>query len=122
MSTPHADEPGDLIPRPATTFPALRTALARLDPARLPEYQADRDQAFTLATRHASFHPIRVFLTKWATEIEIERRPAVAARYHAALNAANTLDGGDPAWRAAMDECLAIHNEARAAQVPPLTP
>ncbi|GHF29036.1 hypothetical protein GCM10010218_07740 [Streptomyces mashuensis] len=115
MTAQHAEEPGELVPRPEMTFPALRAALARVASSRLAEFQADRDSAFTAATQHASFRPIRAFQLKWATEIEIERRPALAARYRAALDAANTLDRADPRWRTAMDECMAVREEARAA-------
>ncbi|MFI9306245.1 hypothetical protein [Streptomyces triculaminicus] len=115
MTAQHAEEPAELIPRPDLTFPALRAALARVASSRLAEFQADRDTAFTAATQHASFTPIRNFQLKWATEIEIERRPGLAARYRAALDAANTLERDDPAWREAMDECLSVRNEARAA-------
>ncbi|GHC32513.1 hypothetical protein ABZ419_11790 [Streptomyces cinnamoneus] len=115
MTAQHAEEPAELVPRPEMTFPALRAALARVASSRLAEFQADRDSAFTAATQHASFNPIRMFQVKWATEIEIERRPALAARYRAALDGANTFDRDDPRWRAAMDECMAVRNEARAA-------
>ncbi|MBH1933635.1 hypothetical protein I5Q34_04890 [Streptomyces sp. AV19] len=115
MSAQHHEHPPELIPRPEKTFPALRTALARVAPSRLAEFQADRDLAFTSATRHNSFRPIHLFQVKWATEIEIERLPHLAARYRTALDAANTLDRDDPKWREAMDDCLAVREEARAA-------
>ncbi|MEV6779165.1 hypothetical protein [Streptomyces syringium] len=115
MPAQPAEEPAELIPRPEMTFPALRAALARVASSRLAEFQADRDSAFTAATQHASFQPIRMFQIKWATEIEIERRPALATRYRAALDGANTLDRDDPKWREAMDACMAVRDEARAA-------
>ncbi|MGI5340024.1 hypothetical protein ACQEVS_22820 [Streptomyces sp. CA-181903] len=115
MTTAHDEQPSELIPRPDMTFPALRAALARVAPSRLAEFQADRDMAFTAATQDGSFQPIRFFQIKWATEIEIERRPSLAARYQAALDAANSLDRDDPRWRDAMDTCLALHDEARSA-------
>ncbi|WP_171168792.1 hypothetical protein [Streptomyces sp. I05A-00742] len=115
MTARHDGQPAELIPRPDMTFPALRAALARVAPSRLPEFLADRDMAFTAATRHGSFRPVRFFQVTWATEIEIERRPPLAARYRAALEAANALDRDDPRWRAAMDTCLALREEARAA-------
>ncbi|MFE0045560.1 hypothetical protein [Streptomyces albireticuli] len=115
MTAQHAEDPAELIPRPEMTFPALRAALARVASSRLAEFQADRDSAFTAATQHSSFQPIRMFQLKWATEIEIERRPGLAARYRAALDGANTLDRTDPKWREAMDACMAVRDEARAA-------
>ncbi|MBZ4320244.1 hypothetical protein [Streptomyces huiliensis] len=107
--------PPALVPRPDTTFPALRAALARVAPSRMAEFLADRDAAFTAATQDGSFQPIRFFQEKWATEVEIERRPLLAARYRAAPAAANGLDRDDPGWRDAMDVCLAVYEEARSA-------
>ncbi|WP_372409568.1 hypothetical protein [Streptomyces luteireticuli] len=115
MTAQHHEHPPEVIPRPEKTFPSLRAALARVAPSRLAEFQADRDLAFTSATQHNSFRPIHLFQIKWATEIEIERLPHLAARYQAALDAANTLDRDDPKWREAMDNCLAIYEEAQAA-------
>ncbi|UQI46796.1 hypothetical protein M1P56_21810 [Streptomyces sp. HU2014] len=46
---------------------------------------------------------------------EIERRPGPATRYRAALDGANILDRDDPRWRAALDACMAVRDEARAA-------
>ncbi|MFC5723027.1 hypothetical protein ACFP1Z_22935 [Streptomyces gamaensis] len=115
MTAQHHEPSPELIPRPEMAFPELRAALARVAPSRLAEFQADRDLAFTSATQHGSFRPIRLFQVKWATEIEIERLPRLAARYRAALDAANTLDRHDPKWREAMDDCLAVREEAQAA-------
>ncbi|GAA0328107.1 hypothetical protein QZH56_24965 [Streptomyces olivoreticuli] len=113
MSARSADM--DRIPRPALTYPALRAALARVAPDRLPEFHADRDTVFTMATETGAFGPIRGFQLKWATAIEIERRPDLAARMRRAWQRIQTLDRDQPLWRAAMDEALAVHNEARAA-------
>ncbi|MGW1072624.1 hypothetical protein [Streptomyces sp. NPDC002537] len=117
MTAQPAEPPagGELIPRPAATFPALRTALARVAPTRLPEFLADRDMVFTKATESGAFGPIKGFQLKWATVIEIERRPDLAHRMRQAQHRIHTLDRDDPEWRAAMDESLAVHNEARAA-------
>ncbi|MEV6672703.1 hypothetical protein [Streptomyces sp. NPDC051162] len=118
MSAQPTEPPaGDLIPRPVLTFPALRTALAHVAPDRLPEFHADRDMVFTRATETGAFGPIKGFQLKWATIIEIERRPALAHRMRQAQRHIHTLDRDDPAWRAAMDEALAVHNEARAAVI-----
>ncbi|MCC3767543.1 hypothetical protein [Streptomyces sp. UNOC14_S4] len=116
MSTAPTPEPAEEItPRPEQNFAALRVALARVAPARMPEFLADRDVLFQQATAEESFTPIRGFLIKWATEIEIARRPALAERMHRAQRTIHSLDRDDPAWRAAMDEVLAVHNEAQAA-------
>ncbi|GAA4667871.1 hypothetical protein GCM10023324_19540 [Streptomyces youssoufiensis] len=103
-----------LIPRPDRTFPALRAALARVAPSRLPEMTTERDTVFTMATRTNSFGPIAMYQLKWATIIEVERFPDIARRLHAAEDAAQSLDHGDAAWRTAMDEIRAIMDAARA--------
>lgn len=103
-----------LIPRPERTFPALRAALARVAPTRLPEMTTERDTVFTMATRANSFGPIAMYQLKWATIIEVERFPEVARRLDAAECAVQSLDRGDPGWRTAMDEIRAISAAARA--------
>lgn len=116
VTTASAPEPAEeIIPRPEMNFAALRVALARVAPARMPEFLADRDVLFNQATAEQSFGPIRGFMVKWATEIEILRRPALVYRMERAERAIHTLGRDDPAWRAAMDEALAVHNEAQAA-------
>ncbi|RLU94716.1 hypothetical protein CTZ27_18575 [Streptomyces griseocarneus] len=109
-----ARDAGALIPRPEKTFPALRTALAQVAPARPAEMVAERDAVFTVATQADSFGPIAMFQLKWAVVIEIERCPDIARRLHAAERAAQTLDREDPAWRAAMDEIREILDAAHA--------
>ncbi|MFI0736870.1 hypothetical protein ACH4PU_02000 [Streptomyces sp. NPDC021100] len=108
-------QPPELFPHPGTTVSALGGALARVAPSRLTEFRADLDAALTAAAQDGSSQPVRFFRTTWATEIEIERRPALAARYRAALDAANILDRDDPRRRDAMDACLALYQEARSA-------
>ncbi|MBC3989537.1 hypothetical protein H8N00_11765 [Streptomyces sp. AC563] len=103
-----------VIPRPDSTFPALRAALARVAPTRLPELIAERATVFTMATRSSSYQPIALYQLKWATVIEIERFPALARRLRAAEHAARSLDRDDAAWRTAMDEIRAITAAARA--------
>ncbi|MER0243863.1 hypothetical protein AAHZ94_17980 [Streptomyces sp. HSW2009] len=103
-----------LIPRPERTFPALRAALARVAPTRLPEMTTERDTVFTMATRANSFGPIAMYQLKWATIIEVERFPDIARRLHAAEDAVQSLDRDDVAWRAAMNEIRAIMDGARA--------
>lgn len=123
MSVHPIEPPTDgLIPRPERTPEALRLALAGVAPHRLGEMEQQKNEAFTLAAEHNNLGPIRQWLTIWAAEVEIERRPDLAARRRNAERAAHTLDRDDPAWRAAMDEVLAVLNEAggRAGPVPPL--
>lgn len=113
----HPMEPpaGGLIPRPERTPESLRLALARVAPHRLGEMETQKNEAFALAAEHNNLGPIRQWLTVWAGEVEIERRPDLAARRRNAEHAVHTLDKDDPAWRAAMDELLAVVNEARQA-------
>ncbi|MFI1800053.1 hypothetical protein ACH427_22245 [Streptomyces sp. NPDC020379] len=106
---------GDLFPRPAPTCPALRAAPARVVPDRLPGFRADRDTAFTRATETGASGPVKDFQLKWATVIEIERRPPLVHRMREARRRLHTLDRVDPGRRAAMGEFLAVHDEARAA-------
>lgn len=115
MSTPQVpSDPGaELIPRPQRTPDALRLALARIAPHRLGEMDRQKDEAFALAAQHDTLAPIHQWLTIWAGEVEIERRPDLSLRRRHAERECQTLDRDDPAWRAAMDEVLAVLNEAR---------
>ena len=82
-------------------------------PHRLAEMEQQKNEAFSLAAQHESLGPIHSRLIIWAGEVEIERRPDLAARRRNAEYAANTLDRSDPAWHTAMDEVLSVLNEAR---------
>lgn len=105
MSPRHLEPPtGTPIPRPERTPEALRIALARVAPHRLSEMEQQKNEALALAAEHDTPGPIRQWLTIWAAEVEIERRPDLAARRRDAERAAHTLGKDDPAWRAAMDE------------------
>lgn len=53
MST-QADHGRELVPRPAQTPDALRAALAVVDPTRLEEMQATKDEAFAKAVEWQS--------------------------------------------------------------------
>ncbi|GAA2270622.1 hypothetical protein GCM10010145_01340 [Streptomyces ruber] len=80
MSTP-ADHGHELFPRPEQTPDALRAALAVVDPTRLPEMQRTKDEAFAKAVEWQSFSPVRSWVLAWARDIEIARRPDLAARH-----------------------------------------
>ncbi|WP_058046917.1 hypothetical protein [Streptomyces roseifaciens] len=111
-----ADQPAeqrDVPPRPERTPDALRLALTRLAPHRLAEMERQKNEAFQLAVQNDSLGPIRGWVTIWAAEAEVERRPDLLARRRAAEYAVQTLDRDDPAWRAAMDELQAVLTEAR---------
>jgi hypothetical protein len=113
MSTHPAELPAELIPRPERTPDALRIALARIAPHRLPEMEQQKNQAFSLAAGHDTLAPIRQWITVWAGEVEIERRPELTARRRAAEQTTHQLDRDDPAWEAAAQEILSVLNEAR---------
>ncbi|MFC7217197.1 hypothetical protein ACFQLX_03275 [Streptomyces polyrhachis] len=117
MSTPQlpSDQPSELLPRPSRTPDALRLALARIAPHRLSEMDRQKNEAFSLAAQHNTLAPIHQWLTVWAGEVEIERRPDLFQRRRSAEQACQSLDRTDPSWRVAMDEVLSVVNEARAA-------
>ncbi|TDC62892.1 hypothetical protein E1283_33300 [Streptomyces hainanensis] len=104
-----------MISRPPRTPDALLLAMARIAPHRLSEMQRQKDEAFSLAAQGDTLGPVRGWLAVWAGEVEIERRPDLAARRRAAERTAQTLDKDAPAWRKAADELLAVVNEAREA-------
>ncbi|MFC9681516.1 hypothetical protein [Streptomyces sp. NPDC056948] len=58
MST-QADHGPELAPRPQQTPDALRAALATVDPARLQEMQATKDDAFAKAVEWQSLSPVQ---------------------------------------------------------------
>jgi hypothetical protein len=71
--TPGQAEP--LIPRPELTLPALRAAVARVAPGRLPEMFEKMQAAFVRAGEEGSVVPIHMFYREWAVTVEIERHP-----------------------------------------------
>ncbi|GAA3895034.1 hypothetical protein GCM10023084_54740 [Streptomyces lacrimifluminis] len=85
MST-QSDHGRELIPRPEHTPDALRAALAVVDPGRLEEMQAQKDEAFALAVEWQSLSPVQSWVLAWARNIEIARRPDLSARYAVALS------------------------------------
>ncbi len=115
MSTQPFHSTGELIPRPQKTPEALRAALAELDPARLAEMAASKDDAFALAAQTGRISHIHAWITWWASVVEVERRVDLRTRMREAEHLAKTLDGDDPRSPAAMSEMLAIMDEAKAA-------
>jgi hypothetical protein len=83
--TPGQAEP--LIPRSELTLHALRTAVARVAPGRLPEMFEKMQAAFVRAGEEGSVVPIHMFYREWAVTVEIERHPQTASRLHAAEQA-----------------------------------
>ncbi|KPI22107.1 hypothetical protein OK074_7221 [Actinobacteria bacterium OK074] len=113
MAAQPVESGGPLVPRPERTPAALRVALARVAPHRLPEMERQKDEAIALAAQTGSLGPITQFLETWAVAIEIARVPATAARLRAAEYTAQSVERDDPAWRPAMDEIHALHRSAR---------
>ncbi|WP_369365489.1 hypothetical protein AB5L52_20535 [Streptomyces sp. CG4] len=75
---PQADEP--LIPMPALTPGALRTAVESLTPSRMPAFVSDLVDATTSAQQLQSFAPLRTFVHTWGVFVAIQRYPSRAAR------------------------------------------
>ncbi|MFI8949174.1 hypothetical protein ACIGO6_21980 [Streptomyces sp. NPDC053750] len=109
MST-QADHGHELVPRPEQTPDALRAALAVVAPGRLPEMQQTKDEAFAKALEWQSLSPVRSWALAWARDIEIARRPDLAARH---AHAESNLEHEDPATaREALRELSIVLNEA----------
>ena len=109
MST-QSDHGHELIPRPEHTPDALRAALAAVEPGRLEEMQAQKDEAFAKAVEWQSLSPVQSWVLTWARNIEIARRPDLAARY---AHATSRLEHEDPVTaREALLELSSILDEA----------
>ncbi|MDX3456562.1 hypothetical protein PV396_32215 [Streptomyces sp. ME02-8801-2C] len=109
MST-QSDHGHELIPRPEHTPDALRAALAAVEPGRLEEMQAQKDEAFAKAVEWQSLSPVQSWVLTWARNIEIARRPDLAARYTLATS---RLEHQDPVTaRDALRELSAVLDEA----------
>ena len=109
MST-QADHGHELIPRPERTPDALRAALAAVDPGRLEEMQATKDEAFAKAVQWQSLSPVQSWVLMWARDIEIARRPGLAARH---ARAKSNLEHEEPAIaQGALRELSAVLDEA----------
>ncbi|MER5471670.1 hypothetical protein [Streptomyces sp. NPDC002685] len=109
MST-QSDHGHELIPRPEQTPDALRAALAVVAPGRLEEMQAKKDEAFAKAVEWQSLSPVQSWVLTWARDIEIARRPDLAARYS---HATSHLEHEDPATaQEALRELTSVLDEA----------
>ncbi|WP_128507837.1 hypothetical protein [Streptomyces inhibens] len=112
MSSQPVHSDGPLMPMPDLTLPALRSAVAVLAPAKLPELVEEMQEAFDRAGQDGSTAPIRMFYRRWATFVAIERDPARAARFHAAEQMLQSSDAGDER-QAAIREIGAIVRTAQ---------
>ncbi|MFI8927482.1 hypothetical protein ACIG3E_07380 [Streptomyces sp. NPDC053474] len=81
MSAQTDDGPyGPLIPMPELTPDALRAAVAKIAPSRVPELTRHLFEATTNAQQTQSIAPLRAFIHYWAVFVAIERHPLRAAR------------------------------------------
>lgn len=104
MSSQHTEVSGPLIPMPALTPDALRSAVAKIIPSRLPELNKHLARAATSAQRTSNVGPLRAFTAHWAAVVNIERWPQRAARFHACEElAADPLADPDAARAAASE-------------------
>lgn len=79
-------------------------------PGRLVEMQRTKDDAFAKAVEWQSLSPVRSWVLAWARDIEIARRPDLAARH---ARAEDNLEHEDPAVaRAALQELTEVLDEA----------
>ncbi|MPY51148.1 DUF6247 family protein [Streptomyces acidicola] len=69
---------GPLIPMPELTPDALRAAVARIAPSRIPALTQHLFEATTNAQQTQSLAPLRAFVHSWAVFVAIERHPARA--------------------------------------------
>ncbi|WKK21234.1 hypothetical protein QZH56_20435 [Streptomyces olivoreticuli] len=81
MSTAATEEPDTpLIPQPANTPEALRAAIAKVMPASLTTFDAERVEALREARSTGNAGPMRRLVGQWAVYVAIERHPRRAAR------------------------------------------
>jgi hypothetical protein len=105
---PHTEP---LMPMPALTPEALRTAVERLTPSRVPAFMQDLVEATTNAQQAQSLAPLRAFVHTWGVFVAIQRRPSRAARL-SHLEEVVSAGVEDPAD--AIAEIRRIHAEAEA--------
>ncbi|WP_149828165.1 hypothetical protein [Streptomyces tailanensis] len=106
---PQADEP--LIPMPALTPGALRTAVESLTPSRTPTFISDLVDATTRAQQLQSFVPLRTFVHAWGVMVAIQRYPSRAARLG---HLEDVVSAGEADPTAAVAEIRKIHADAEA--------
>lgn len=113
MSEQHTTAPDvPLIPMPALTPAALRSAVAQIAPAHLPAFVEHLDQAAEQAATQSTIAPLRSFLTWWGEYIAVQRHPARAARLRELEHAAETAADRD-AVRPVLAEIQQIMDTAR---------
>jgi hypothetical protein len=112
MTEQHTSPQAPLIPMPALTPAALRTAVAQIAPAHLPAFVEHLDRAVEQAAAQSTISPLRTFLQRWGEFVAIQRYPARAARLRELETAAETAADRE-ALRSALDGIQRITDEAR---------
>ncbi|PJE96089.1 hypothetical protein CUT44_20070 [Streptomyces carminius] len=102
---------GPLIPMPDLTPDALRDAVARIAPSRIPALTRHLFEATTNAQQTQSLAPLRAFVHSWAVFVAIERHPARAVRLR---ELERIVDAGEHDPTEAITEIRRIHEEAAA--------
>ncbi|MFD5652012.1 DUF6247 family protein [Streptomyces sp. NPDC127039] len=100
-----------LIPMPALTPEALRTAVASLTPILVPAFVQDLVEATTSAQETQSLAPLRTFVHTWGVFVAIQRRPSRAARLR---HLEDVVSAGAEDPTNAIAEIRKIHAEAEA--------
>ncbi|MER5517236.1 DUF6247 family protein [Streptomyces sp. NPDC002763] len=100
-----------LIPMPELTPDALRAAVARITPSRVPALTQHLFEATTNAQQTQSLAPLRAFVHSWAVFVAIQRHPERAARLH---ELERLVDEGEQDPTAAIVEIRAIREAAEA--------
>lgn len=102
---------GPLIPMPELTPDALRAAVARIAPSRVPALTQHLFEATTNAQQTQSLAPLRAFVHSWAVFVAIERHPARAQRLR---ELERIVDDGEQDPSEAIAEIRAIREAAEA--------
>ncbi|KUN87731.1 hypothetical protein AQJ66_08810 [Streptomyces bungoensis] len=102
---------GPLIPMPELTPDALRAAVARIAPSKVPALTQHLFEATTNAQQTQSLAPLRAFVHSWAVFVAIERHPERAARLR---ELERVVDAGEQDPEAAIAEIRAIRETAEA--------
>ncbi|MEU2270265.1 hypothetical protein ABZ568_28440 [Streptomyces olindensis] len=102
---------GPLIPMPQLTPDALRDAVARIAPSRLPTLTQHLFEATTNAQQTQSLAPLRAFAHSWGVFVALERHPARAERLR---ELERIVDAGEQDSTEAIAEIHAIRETAEA--------
>lgn len=111
MSSQPDSSHGPLIPMPELTPDALRAAVAKIAPSRIPALTQHLFEATTNAQQTQSLAPLRAFVHSWAVFVAVERRPEWAARLR---ELEQIVDDGEQDPNEAIAEIRRIRETAQA--------